>query len=307
VLFEIDPQPYRASLSQAEGSLAAAEARVERLTADFTRAKRLVVTGAMSQEDFDKTAGDYNEASSSRAALKAAVERAKLDLDYTKVTSPISGRTSRYVVTIGNLIEPGNQAGGTLLTTIVSMDPMYAYFDVDERTALRVRQMIREGKSESVRDGGFPVALGLANEEGYPHQGTVDFVDNQVNPKTGTIRLRGTFSNGTQVFLPGFFARVRMPVGRPHKALLVNERALDTDQGQKVVYVVGEKNVVATRPVRLGVLENGLREVTDGLKSGEQVIVTGLQQVRPGATVEPKLAEMPASPGSASPPKSEKP
>src|SRR5262249_1668596 len=160
-------------------------------------------------------------------ALTASVERARLDLGYTKVIAPVSGRTSRYVVTVGNLIQAGDQGGGTLLTTIVSVDPMYAYFDVDENTALRVRRLIRRGQSDSPREGGFPVSLGLANEEGHPHQGTINFVDNQVNPRTGTIRVRGVFPNQKEVLLPGFFARVRTPVGRPHKALLVSERALD--------------------------------------------------------------------------------
>src|SRR5262249_4033152 len=171
----------------------------------------------------------------------------------------------------------------------------YAYFDVDEHTALRVRQLIREGKSASPREGGFPVSLGLANEEGYPHQGTINFVDNQVNPRTGTIRLRGVFPNKDQVLLPGFFVRVRMPEGRPHKALLVSERALDTDQGQKILYIVNEKNEVVARPVKLGAPHDGLREITDGLKAGERVIVTGIQQVRPGLSVEPKLVDMPSS------------
>jgi RND family efflux transporter MFP subunit len=153
--------------------------------------------------------------------------------------------------------------------------------------------LIREGKSDSPRLGGYPVSLGLANEDGYPHQGTVNFVDNQINPKTGTIRLRGVFPNKHQVLLPGLFGRVRTPIGRPHNALLISDRALDTDQGQKIVYVVNEKNEVAARPVRIGALHDGLREVTDGLKSGEKVVVTGLQQIRPGSTVEPKLVPMP--------------
>src|SRR5262249_8824335 len=153
-------------------------------------------------------------------------------------------------VTVGNLIQAGDQGGGTLLTTIVSVDPMYAYFDVDENTALHVRKLIREGKQDSPRDGGFPVSMGLANGEGHPHRGASNFVDNQLNPKTGTIRLRGKFPNEDNVLLPGFFARIRVPVGRPHKAVLVSERALDTDQGQKVLYVVNEKNeVVPPRPV----------------------------------------------------------
>jgi RND family efflux transporter MFP subunit len=191
------------------------------------------------------------------------------------------------------LIQSGDQNGGTLLTTLVSVDPMYAYFDVDEYTALRVRQLIREGKSDSPRDGGYPVSLGLVSEEGHPHQGTINFVDNQVNPKTGTIRVRGVFPNKQEHLLPGFFARVRVPIGRRHRALLVSDRALDTDQGQKVLYVVNENNEVVSRPVRLGALHDGLREITDGLKPGERVIVNGLQQVRPGTTVEPKLVDMP--------------
>jgi RND family efflux transporter MFP subunit len=198
---------------------------------------------------------------------------------------------------VGNLVQAGDQNGGTLLTTIVSVDPMYAYFDVDEYTALRVRQLIREGKSDSPRNGGYPVMLGLANEKGHPHRGTINFVDNQVNPKTGTIRLRGVFPNKDESLLPGLFARIRAPIGRPHKALLVSDRALDVDQGQKIVYVVNEKNEVVSRPVQLGALHNGLREITAGLKPGERVIVNGLQQVRVGAIVEPKLVDMPMKKG----------
>jgi RND family efflux transporter MFP subunit len=297
VLFEIDPLTYKAALDQAVGNLASIEARVERLDADLARARRLVGTRAIGREEFDKIAGDRGEAAASRAALKAAVERARLDLGYTRVIAPISGRVSRYVVTVGNLVQAGDQGGGTLLTTIVSVDPMYAYFDVDEYTALRVRRLVREGKSDSPRDGGFPVWLGLANEAGHPHRGTINFVDNQVNPKTGTIRLRGVFPNKEQVLLPGLFARVRAPVGRPQKALLVSDRALDTDQGQKVLYVVNNKNVVVSRPVRLGALHDGLREITEGLKPGERVIVNGLQQVRPGVTVEPTVVDMPQGSG----------
>jgi RND family efflux transporter MFP subunit len=217
----------------------------------------------------------------------------KLKLEWTKVIAPVAGRVSRTYVTQGNLVQAGDQGGGTLLTTLVSIDPMYAYYDVDEHTALRVRQMIREGKSESIRDSGGPVSLGLANEEGHPHQGTIDFVDNQVNPRTGTIRLRGNFPNQDQVLLPGFFVRIRTPVGKPHQAMLVTERAIDTDQGQKIVYVVNDKNEVVARPIKLGVLHDGLREIADGLKPDDKVIVNGLQQVRPGLVVEPKLVDMP--------------
>jgi RND family efflux transporter MFP subunit len=295
VLFEIDPLVYRAALSQAEGNLASLEARLVRLNADLARAQRLVNTGAMSREDYDKVVGDRGEAEASRAASRAAVERARLDLGYTRVTAPISGRVSRYVVTVGNLVQSGDQGGGTLLTTLVSVDPMYVNFDVDEYTVLRIQQLMREGKARSVRDGEWPVWLGLANEDGYPHRGTINFVDNQVNPRTGTLRLRGVFPNKDEALSPGYFARIRMPIGSPHPALLVSDRALDTDQGQKIVYVVDKDDKVVSRPVRLGAIHDGLREISDGLKPGERVIVKGLQQVRPGVTVEPKLVDMPIS------------
>jgi RND family efflux transporter MFP subunit len=297
VLFEIDPRTYKAVLKHAEGNLAAAEARVERLDADFARARRLIGTGAMSREDYDKIAGDRGEAAASRAALKAAVERAQLDLGFTKVTAPVSGRISRYFVTVGNLVQAGDLTGGTLLTTIVSVDPMYAYFDVDEHTVLRVKQLIREGKAKTPDDVEIPVWLGLASEDGHPHRGSIHFIDNQVNPRTGTLRVRGVFPNKDEMLSPGYFARVRVPIGVPHKTLLVTERALDTDQGQKVVYVVDKDNRVVARPVRLGAFNDGRREILDGLKPGERVIVNGLQLVRPGVTVEANLVDMPTSKG----------
>jgi len=293
-LFELDPRPYEALLNQAKAKVAQDEAQLTFDESEYQRNSRLVKKGTVSQSEFDKSASVRLVDIANIAADKAVVASRQLDLEYTKVKAPVNGRASRYVVTVGNLIRSGDQGGGTLLTTIESVDPMYAYFDVDEHTALRVRQMVREGKSDSPRDGGFPVSLGLANEDGHPHQGTVNFVDNRVNPKTGTIRLRGVFPNKEQVLLPGLFGRVRLPVGRAHNALLVSELALDTDQGQKILYVVNEKNEVVSRPVQLGALQNDLREITEGLKPGEQVIVNGLQQVRPGITVEPKLVDMPS-------------
>ena len=254
---------------------------------------RRSTSGAVSRSDLDKTAAARGVDLANIAADKAVVASRQLDLDYTKVTAPVSGRISRYVVTVGNLIQSGDQGGGTVLTSIVSVDPMYAYFDVDEYTVLRVRQLIREGKAKSARDAELTVWLGIANEDGYPHRGTVNFVDNQVNPKTGTLRLRGVFPNKDEALSPGYFARVRVPIGFPHQALLVSDRALDTDQGQKVVYVVDKDNKVLSRPVRPGPLHDGLRAIQDGLKPGERVIVNGLQQVRPGVTVEPKLVDMP--------------
>ncbi len=294
VLFELDPRPYQAMLNQAKAKVTQDEAQLKYDEAEYQRNVNLVRTGAVSRSDLDKTAAARGVDLANIAADKAVVASRQLDLDYTKVLAPVSGRVSRYVVTVGNLIQSGDQAGGTLLTTIVSVDPMYAYFDVDERTVLRVRQLIREGKAKSARDGELPVWLGLANEDNkYPHRGTINFVDNQVSPKTGTLRVRGVFPNKDEALSPGYFARVHVPIGFPHQALLVSDRALDTDQGQKIVYVVDEHNKVVSRAVRLGALHDGLRAITDGLKPGERVIVKGLQQVRPDVTVEPNLVDMP--------------
>jgi RND family efflux transporter MFP subunit len=295
VLFELDPRPYEALLNQAKAKVAQDEAQLAFDEAEYQRNLKLVGTGAVSRSDLDKSAAARAVDLANIAADKAMVASRKLDLEYTKVTAPVSGRVSRYIVTVGNLIQSGDQGGGTLLTTIVSVDPMYAYFDVDERTVQRVSQLIREGKVKWAPKTEWPVSLGLATEEGFPHQGTINFVDNQVNPKTGTLKARGVFPNKDGALSPGYFARVRVPLGPPHQALLVSDRALDNDQGQKILYVVNGKNEVVSRPVRLGALHDGLRAIEDGLKPGERVIVNGLQLVKPGVTVEPKLASMPIS------------
>jgi RND family efflux transporter MFP subunit len=293
VLFELDPAPYQALVDQAKAKVRQSEAVLTYDDADYERNRSLVTSGAVTRQDVEKSAAAKGVDLANIAADKAQVRSRELDLGYTRVTAPVSGRVSRYLVTVGNLIQSGDQGGGTLLTTIVSVDPIYAYFDVDERTVLRVRRLIREGKAGTPDDVEIPVWLGLANEAGHPHRGTVNFIDNQVNARTGTLKVRGVFPNKDEVLTPGYFARVRVPIGVPHKAVLINESALDTDQGQKVVYVVGGDNRVTSRPVRLGQLHDGLREVTDGLKPGERLIVTGLQQVRPGLTVEPSLVDMP--------------
>src|SRR5262245_58025180 len=261
VLFELDPRPYQALLNQAKAKVRQDEAQLAYDEAEYQRNLRLVGTGAVSRSDLEKTAAARGVDLANIEADKALAASRELDLDYTKVTAPVSGRVSRYAVTVGNLIQSGDQGGGTLLTTIVSVDPMYAYFDVDEYTVLRVRRLIREGKARSARDRELPVWLGLANEDGHPHRGTINFVDNQVNPRTGTLRLRGVFPNKDEVLAPGYFVRVRFPVGFPHQALLVTDRAIDTDQGQKIVYVVNKENKVVTRPVRLGARHDGLRAI----------------------------------------------
>jgi len=293
VLFELDPRPYQAMLNQAKAKVAQDEAQLKFDEAQYQRNLRLIATRAVSESDLEKSAAARDVDIANVAADKAMAASRQLDLEYTKVTAPVSGRVSRYLVTVGNLIQSGDLANVTLLTTIVSVDPMYAYFDVDQRTVQHVRQWIPEGKTKSVRDMGWPVTLSLAAEDGFSHQGTIDFVDNQVNPKTGTLRVRGVFRNKDEALSAGFFARVRVPIGPPHKALLVSDRALDSDQGQKILCVVNDKNEVVARPIRVGSLHDGLRAIEDGLKASERVIVSGLQLVRPGVTVEPKLVDMP--------------
>jgi len=295
VLFELDARPYQALLEQAKAKVAQDEAQFTYDEAEFQRNLTLVAKGAVAKSDFDKTAAARNVDVANIAADKATVRQRELDLEYTKVRAPVSGRISRYNVTVGNLIQSGDQGGGTLLTTIVSIDPIYAYFDVDENTFLRVIKLIREGRADSARNGGLSVGLALANEEGFPHQGTINFVDNQLNAKTGTLRLRGVFRNEDQLLAPGLFVRVRAPIGRPHPALLVTERALDNDQGQKIVYVVSDKNEVGARAVKTGAVHNGFREITDGLQPGERIVVSGVSQVRPGIKVEPRLVDMPGA------------
>jgi RND family efflux transporter MFP subunit len=232
---------------------------------------------------------DLNEARAAIQSGQAAVNRAILDLEFTKVIAPISGRISRTFITEGNLVNDD----ATVLTTIVSLQPMYAYFDVDERSMLRYQQLARASNQTKAR-GRVPVSFTLANETIEPQQGVLDFVDNRVDPTTGTIRTRGVFPNTNRLLTPGLFVRVRIPGSDMYQALLVSDRAISTDQGQKHVWVVNEQNVVEYRQVTVGSLQNdGLRVVNAGVKSGEWVVVNGLQRVRPGVTVTPQRGDMP--------------
>jgi len=295
VLFELDPRPYRAALDQATARVRLDEAQLRFDEAEYERSLALARRGALSRSDLDRSVAARDKDRANVEADKALVASYELNLDYTKVRAPVGGRVSRYLVTVGNLVQSGDQGGGTLLTTIVSVDPMYAYFDVDEGTIQRARRSVRRDITRPDGERVWPVSLGLATEEGFLHRGTINFVDNQVNAKTGTLRVRGVFPNKDEALSPGFFARVRMPVGLPHRALLVSDRALDNDQGQRVLYALNEKDEVVSRLVRVGALHDGLRAIEGGLTPGERVIVDGLQQVRPGVTVAPKLVAMPTS------------
>ena len=299
VLYEIDPRTYQVAVDQAKAKVQTDEAQLRYASSDYDRNVAGSKAGAVSKEDLDKSLAAKDVQVSTVLADKADLASKQLDLDFTKVIAPINGRIGRTIVTIGNLVQSG-QTGGTLLTTIVSVDPMYCLFDIDEHTMLKVQQLIREGKVQSARDAPRPVLLGLANERGFPHTGIINFVDNQINSKTGTLRARGVFPSPDGSLTAGLFARIRVPIGVPHKAILVSERAIDTDQGQKILYLIDDKNVVFTRPVTLGAIHDGLQVIEEGVKMGERVIVEGLQQVKVDAVVDPKLIPMPVAGGTQS-------
>jgi len=297
ILFKIDPRPYNAALARDEGQLKLAEAELKLAIANYERGKEVAKTkGAISEQELDQLRAKQEVAAASVAAAKASVESSSLNVDFCTVRSPIDGRIGRYYKSIGNLV---NQ-DVTTLTTIVSQDPMYAYFAVDERTMLDVQTRIRQGKLKGVREGQImPVLMGLANEDGFPHQGTLNFVDNRVDKSTGTLQVRGSFDNPkpkfgeSRLLAPGMFLRIRVPLGDPYQAVLVNERAIGTDQDKKFVYIVNEKDEVEVRVVTLGKLYDSLRVIAKGVDAGERVIVSGLQRVRPKMTVAPAPVPMP--------------
>jgi RND family efflux transporter MFP subunit len=287
VLFEIDPRPYEAQLARADAALFQAEAHRDRLEADYKRAVSLLPKGAIGREEYDRITGDRLEASAAVGVARANLEIAKLNVTFTKVTAPISGRISRRFIDPGNLVK----ADDTVLTSLVSLDPIFAYFDLDERTALRLQALIRDGKINWSHEGTVPVHLGLGNEEAFPRQGTINFADNQVDPDTGTWRLRGLFKNPTHVLSPGLFVRIRLPIGDRFLATLVPEQAIGTDQGQKFVYVVDADGKVEYRRVKVGRLQEGQRVILEGLAKDEPIVVSGLQRVKHGAQVTPKKVE----------------
>jgi multidrug efflux system membrane fusion protein len=286
VLFEIDPRPYESEVARAKANLLQAEAHLKRLDLDYRRIAKLVESNTVTREQFDLAAGERAEGQAEVEIAKANLQTALLNLSFTKVKSPINGRASRTQVDAGNVVK----ADETILTTIVAIDPIYAFFEVDERTLLRIRRYAQEAR-ESQGGDEVPVMIALADEEGYPHAGKINFLDNRLDPSTGTLQIRGIFTNPDHILSPGMFVRVRLPIGEPYQGLLVAEEALGTDQGQKFVYVVDENNKAQYRRVQVGKLQNGRRVVLKGLSSGERVVVSGLQRVRPGAVVQPKTAE----------------
>src|SRR5467141_3410742 len=289
LLFTIDRRPYKADLDRAAADYERAQSQAELAKNDADRAQKLILTKAISTEDYDTKVKTYTSAQAAEKSAKATLDLATLNWEFTEIHAPIAGRISRALVTEGNLISGGvSGAGATLLTTIVSLDPLYLYGDADERAILKYRRLSQEGKRVSARDKNIPAEAALADETGFPHKGFMDFVDNRVDPNTGTLRARGVFPNTDHSLSPGFFARLRIPGSGKYLAVLIPDRALGSDQSQKFVYVVSAEKKVEFRPVKIGPMIAGLRVVREGLKPGEQVIVEGLLRVRPGAVVDAK-------------------
>jgi multidrug efflux system membrane fusion protein len=294
LLFQIDPRPFQAEVDRLKGDLAQARAQLSRAQSDFQRAERLHNNDGMSAEEYDRRAAVRSEAEARIASTEGALRGAELNLEFTRVIAPISGRVGRAEITEGNLVEGG--AGQIKpLTTLVSLDPIYVYFDVDEQTYLKYARVTqsREASSHELRGAAH---LGLADEDGFPHAGQVSFVDNQVSSSTGTIRLRATFANKNLALTPGLFARIRLQGSGAQSGCLARDEAVITDLNQKYVFVLGKNNTLEYRPVKLGPITDGLRVVRDGLHEGDVIVVSGLQRVRPGVAVTPKKVSMAGQP-----------
>lgn len=318
-LFQIDPVLYRAEVERAKAALSQAKALRDQAASDLDRANknldRVVRSGTgVSREEIDTATADKTRAEATKAGAEAAIgvadatlKVAEQNLSWTRITAPFAGRASKRAFDVGNLV----QADATVLTTLVKLDPVYVYFDIDDRTLLRIRRLVREGKVPSARERETPVQVGLPDEDGFSYTGAIDFIDNTLDAGTGTLRIRATVANKNLLLSPKQFVRVRLPIGLPREAVLVPEEALGTDQGQKFVYVVADAKTeqgeaiqqVEYRQVRPGQQFAGRRVIEEGVKAGDRVIVSGLQRVRPKARVtpkeqtdpKPKPADVPAS------------
>lgn len=287
VLFVIDPRPYRVQLERTQGDLARARAQAELSEKELRRTESLLAANAVSQEEYEQRASQRNQFTADLQAARAAADAAQLDLEFTRVVAPIDGRVSRAEVTAGNFVT----AGTTVLTSVVSLDPIYVYFEGDEQTYLKYNGQAQRGERPSSRDTANPVFVGLANEPDFPHAGRMNFVDNALNPETGTIRARAVLENSGHLFTPGMLARVKLLGSGEYKATLIPDEAVGTDQDRKFVIVINPQNVTEYRTVQLGEIADGRRIVRSGVQAGERVIVGGLQRVRPGIPVAPQPVE----------------
>jgi membrane fusion protein, multidrug efflux system len=290
LLITIDAAPYAAEVERAEAQVAAAQARQAQAQSEHARAQRLWEERAIAQRELEERANGEREAAANLRAAQAALQSARLNLGYTQVRAPISGRIGKVEVTAGNLVAAG--PGAPVLTSLVSVSPIYASFDTDEQVILRALKELPGGASARTLIERIPVQMGTSAGTDTPYTGRLQLIDNQVDAKSGTIRVRAAFDNRDGALIPGQFARIRMGQARSNRAVLVSERAVGTDQDKKYVMVVGEGNKAEYREVVLGAPANGLRVVQSGLKPGERIVVNGLQRIRPGAVVQPQAVDM---------------
>jgi RND family efflux transporter MFP subunit len=299
VLFEIDDRTFKAVRDKAQATVKLVEAQVKEADAVYKRDLKLRTDNTVSQEELEKAQRSRDSAASALDAAKADLKQAQLNLDYTKVLAPIDGSADKANVTAGNLVT-GNSSTATVLTSIVTLQPIYVTFSVEEQTVIRLRQMIQEGKlnAESVKT--LDVFFGVGRGDDYPYKATVSYIGNLIQGTTGTLPVRAVYPNKDEFLRPGLFARVRVPLGDPHPALLVREQALMTNQGQKYVHVINDQNEVVYRPVEVGPMDGNLRIITDGLKPGERIIIKDPGRVRPGMIVDPKPDSMEPAPAKGS-------
>ena len=289
LLYQIDPRQYEAVAEQAKGQLADGQAKIDLAQRELARAESLIKTDAVAENIVDQRRQALAAAQAATLEAEGALKRAELDVEFTKVRAPINGRISRHLVSVGNLVQ-GSESGATLLTSIVSLDPIYLYFDMDESIYLKNNKLWFEGKRPSSRDTPNPVQIALSGETKPSHEGKMDFLDNRLDVSTGTLRGRAVVDNHDLSILPGQFSRVRVLGSSPYEALLLPDTAIATDQSRKIVFVVKDDNTVEARPVTLGALDDGLRIVKAGLTPDDKVIVDGLQRARIGAKVSPHPA-----------------
>jgi multidrug efflux system membrane fusion protein len=288
ILFAIDPRPFERALDQARAELFAATTKVENANLDIVRSRPLVERKIISDKTFDDRMALVKDAQAAVKIAEAKVRSAELDLSFATIVAPISGRIGRSLVTEGNWVSAGSASGATLLTTIVSQDPIFVYFDVSENNYIKYKRLAERGVAAGAADVGAPVEVALPDERGFPHKGRLDFLDNRLDQGTGTLRARAVLSNKAGLFSPGMFARVRVTGTPVYAALLVPDEAIGTDQTNKYVLVVLDDGMVQRRNIELGPLVDGLRVVRHGLAAGDWVVTRGLQRARPGSKVEPK-------------------
>ncbi|RPE31345.1 gold/copper resistance efflux system membrane fusion protein [Acinetobacter sp. BIGb0102] len=286
LLFKIDPEPFQVILNSAEARLKATEIQYQQAVSDFNRANKLVESGAISRKIYDDALAAKNNRQAQIQEAQAAVQAAKLDLSYTNITAPISGRIDRILVTAGNLIVGGNMANATPLTTLVSVNPLHVYFDLDEKTFLDLKELRKTVPYQ------LPIAMGLANTDTYPYIGQLNFISNQIDQQTGTLRVRASVSNEKGELSPGMFARIKLTTGPKKQTILIDDQAVGTDQGKNYVLVLGAENKVELRPVKLGPMLEQLRVIESGLAKGDKIIIKGL--VGPGMQITPDMVPMKA-------------